>query len=555
MATITLGKIAFQWRGAYDAGTTYAKQDVVSQNGDSYVCLADGTVGVTPVAGPKWDLFAQGSANVGANPGDLIYHNGTQLAALPIGDPGQVLQVSPITLLPVWGPADVRSSTRVKALPASVTEKHEQVLSYRSHGVIMNDDSIRMWGDNSNSKLGDGTSNTRSYPVRHGFAPGFPGAAKLYTMYNSSAYCIDLNGKLWTWGYNGYGHLGTGDTSNRTIPYCASDNALNSINGKIVTHVAVPCGVEGYQTVMVLCDDGTVHSCGYNGYGQLGQGDTAQRNNFQLVPALSNIVDIALGRERYTAAYAVTATGQLYSWGYNGNSQLGSGNATQSNLAMLRNLGSISGKVIKKVFTGYISAYALDDEGTLHSCGESNYGQLGLGSTATQSTFAAALTEVEDFYAGGHDYPIVFAKKTDGSLWAAGSGAYGANADPSASNRTSFQQVDLGQPVQKVVHSGTGSYNWTAALLADGTVDMWGYNGNGVLMRGDTASPQYFASRSKVPTGNLKVVDISCWNQSSEQSIAFLMEDGQLLVGGYAGGTSLPEDDSENSYAPMPVPF
>jgi hypothetical protein len=58
-----------------------------------------------------------------------------------------------------------------------------------------------------------------------------------------------------------------------------------------------------------------------------------------------------------------------------------------------------------------------------------------------------------------------------------------------------------------------------------------------------------------VPTGNAKVVDIGAWNQSSEQSIAFLCEDGQLLVGGYAGSSSLPEDDDEGSYAPMPVPF
>jgi hypothetical protein len=34
-----------------------------------------------------------------------------------------------------------------------------------------------------------------------------------------------------------------------------------------------------------------------------------------------------------------------------------------------------------------------------------------------------------------------------------------------------------------------------------------------------------------------------------------LMDDGQLFVGGYAGGSSLPEDDSEASYVPMPVVF
>ena len=554
MASINLGKVAFQWRSVYSAEATYNLQDVVSYNGDSWVCTLDGTTGIAPSASPWWSLFAQGTQGVSSSAGEVIYSDGNGLVALPAGQAGEVLQIDKTTLLPVWGPADVRSSTRAKALPASVTEKHAQVLSYRHFAVIMNDDSLRMWGYNGNYNLGDGTTYARSYPVRPGFPPGFPGVAKVYQMYNSATYVIDLDGKLWSWGYNGYGVLGTGDTNTRFIPYCASDNALNSINGKVVTQVAIPCGSEGYNTVMVLCDDGTVHTCGYNGYGQLGQGDTNQRNNFQLVPALNNIVDICLGRERYTSAFAVTASGQLYSWGYNGDYALGSGNNTQSNLAMLRTLGSLSGKVITKVFTGYISTYALDDEGNLHSCGGNNYGQLGNGNTGTQSTFVQVATDVVDVYAGGYDYPIVFIKKSDGTLWGCGYGGYGGNGEPVGNSVSSFFQLDFGQPVQKMIHSGTGSYNWGAALLADGTVQAWGYNGNGVLMTGSTDT-RYFPSRMVVPTGNATVVDIACWNQSSEQSIAFMCADGQLLVGGYAGGSSLPEDDSENSYAPMPVPF
>ena len=554
MASINLGKVAFQWRSVYSAEATYNLQDVVSYNGDSWVCTLDGTTGIAPSASPWWSLFAQGTQGVSSSAGEVIYSDGNGLVALPAGQAGEVLQIDKTTLLPVWGPADVRSSTRAKALPASVTEKHAQVLSYRHFAVIMNDDSLRMWGYNGNYNLGDGTTNSRSYPVRPGFPPGFPGVAKVYQMYNSATYVIDLDGKLWSWGYNGYGVLGTGDTNTRFIPYCASDNALNSINGKVVTQVAVPCGTESYNTVMVLCDDGTVHTCGYNGHGQLGQGDTNQRNNFQLVPALNNIVDICLGRERYTSAFAVTASGQLYSWGYNGDYALGSGNNTQSNLAMLRTLGSLSGKVITKVFTGYISTYALDDEGNLHSCGGNNYGQLGNGNTGTQSTFVQVATDVVDVYAGGYDYPIEFIKKSDGTLWGCGYGGYGGNGEPVGNSVSSFFQLDFGQPVQKMIHSGTGSYNWGAALLADGTVQAWGYNGNGVLMTGSTDN-RYFPSRMVVPTGNATVVDIACWNQSSEQSIAFMCADGQLLVGGYAGGSSLPEDDSENSYAPMPVPF
>ena len=39
--TVNLGKIAFTWKGTYAAGTTYAKQDVVAYNGNTYISLVD----------------------------------------------------------------------------------------------------------------------------------------------------------------------------------------------------------------------------------------------------------------------------------------------------------------------------------------------------------------------------------------------------------------------------------------------------------------------------------------------------------------------------------
>ena len=67
MGTVSLGKIAFTWRGSYDASATYARQDVVGHHGDSFVCLTDATTGVAPHANsPAWDLFAQGTQGVPA---------------------------------------------------------------------------------------------------------------------------------------------------------------------------------------------------------------------------------------------------------------------------------------------------------------------------------------------------------------------------------------------------------------------------------------------------------------------------------------------------------
>ena len=39
MATVNIGNIKLNWKGAYNASTAYAIDDVVSYNGSSYVCI------------------------------------------------------------------------------------------------------------------------------------------------------------------------------------------------------------------------------------------------------------------------------------------------------------------------------------------------------------------------------------------------------------------------------------------------------------------------------------------------------------------------------------
>ncbi len=153
-----------------------------------------------------------------------------------------------------------------------------------------------------------------------------------------------------------------------------------------------------------------------------------------------------------------------------------------------------------------------------------------------------------DVYAGSYDYPLTFLKKTDKTLWACGAGAYWGNAN--GSNSGNFVQVPVGNTVVKAVHGGTGSYNYGAALLENGTVYVWGYNGNGALGLGDATNR---SSVELVRIAQRRVVDISSYGSSSEQGLVFLLDDGQVLASGYAGEAQLPEDDSETSYVPYPV--
>ena len=554
MTIVNLGKIAFSWKNAYSPSVVYQRQDVVIYNGDSFVCLTDGTTGVTPTAnGANWQLFAQGTQGISSSAGELIYNNGTQLVALPPGTPGQVLAISP-TGLPSWVAADVRSGTKVKKLTNNASKGRLGAI-YRRMYAIMTDNSIRCWGLNDQNNLGDGTALARPTPTRPAFPPSFPGAAEIYADYAYSQYCIDVNGKLWTWGANAYGQLGTNDTTARTIPFYASGVTTSSIYGKTITSIALSGGNESYCSVLALASDGTVHACGYNGYGQLGVGDVTQRNQFVQVAIVANAVQVASGRERYTSMFAVTSDGKLYSWGYNADYNLGDNTVAQANIPVQRTNGSLTGKTINKVFPGSNYGFALATDGTLHGWGtNTTYGQLGDGTVATKTIPVQVATNVVDLYNSTYDYPVVYIKKTDGTIWAAGAGNYGANGSTTAVAQSTFVQITaVGNTCQKVVLGGTGSYNFVAFLMADGTAYTMGYNGNGQLALGDVAVRQ--GTPKQVPLSVRTIVDIAAYGSTSEGCLQFLLDDGQVATAGYGGQYMNGDYLSNLCYTPYPIVF
>ncbi len=82
---------------------------------------------------------------------------------------------------------------------------------------------------------------------------------------------IDNKGKVYTWGWNTDGQLGDGTTTNSSIPICISDIEGNALNGKNITDVYK--GSYGY-TVIAKDSNGKIYTWGYNRYGQLGNGTT-----------------------------------------------------------------------------------------------------------------------------------------------------------------------------------------------------------------------------------------------------------------------------------------
>jgi len=75
---IDLGKLRFDFKGAYAGGTTYERNDVVIYNGSAYVYKnASATAGNVPTNTTYWDKMSQGINIAGGDSGKLLTNNGT----------------------------------------------------------------------------------------------------------------------------------------------------------------------------------------------------------------------------------------------------------------------------------------------------------------------------------------------------------------------------------------------------------------------------------------------------------------------------------------------
>lgn len=245
---------------------------------------------------------------------------------------------------------------------------------------------------------------------------------------------------------------------------------------------------------MVLCpSDSSVRSWGANNNGQLGINDTIQQISPVRVKGpggvgyLNNIISI-VARENFSLA--LKNDGTVWSWGFNGDGEMGDSTTTDkwapvqvhgpANVGFLSNIKAISG--------GYAHVLALKNDSTVWAWGDNTNGELGDNTTVNE------LTPVQVIGPGGvgvlnHIVAIAagqqfsLALKNDGTVW-----AWGNNADGAIGDNTSIERHT---PVQVLGPLGVGFLTGITALAAggghavalknDSTVWSWGFNINGEL--------------------------------------------------------------------------
>jgi alpha-tubulin suppressor-like RCC1 family protein len=227
---------------------------------------------------------------------------------------------------------------------------------------------VECWGDNRHGELGDGTSADRDRPVAvAGLGTGVTAIALGYF----HACALKRAGTVECWGYNGYGQLGDGTTTDRRIPVRVSG---------LAGVIAISAG--GGHTC-ALTSAHTVRCWGSNHYGELGDGTTTRRLTPVAVSGLlGGVTAIAVGGEAHGCA--LTRAGGVKCWGYNGHGQLGDGTTTDR--AVPVDVVGLARDVRSITSGGYGHTCALTRAGEVECWGRNSSGQLGDGTTSDRHT-------------------------------------------------------------------------------------------------------------------------------------------------------------------------
>lgn len=432
-----------------------------------------------------------------------------------------------------------------------------QISAGGNHSVFLQDDgTLLAWGKNDRGQLADGTTVRRSYPapVLDGTGAPLGGIASVSTKSGHILFLTD-DGDVLASGINTHGQAGETPFTDRLLPGAVLDEQGLPLSGV----VDVAAG-EGHSVALLA--DGSVVAWGYGE--RLGDGTPEDRASAAPVTyedgsPVREAVAIAAG---YGHSHALLADGSVVGWGLNGGGQLADGTFVNPRPWAVPTAVQV-GEVVQGLSPfegGRGFGFARDPGSVLVGWGVNSYGQRGDGTTASSSVPVAVQDEsgapILDAVAADGGYYHGVALRQDGTLLAWGRNHKGQLGDGTTADRHQAVEVidEAGLAVGDVVLVSAGSYH-NLALLGDGTLLAWGYNGSGQLgdgtrtdrhhpMVANGAGAQLALTLTDAPdpvgalTGMTLTLDVTNLGRSTATQVVLDLETDALVTGASGNGWS-----------------
>ncbi|MHA7631001.1 RCC1 domain-containing protein [Corallococcus sp. M7] len=240
------------------------------------------------------------------------------------------------------------------------------------------------WGQNASGQMGTGsTSAAVATPV---VVQGLPTVRAMAAGVNH-ALALDANGKVWGWGLNSSAQVGTGSTS------AAVATPVQVAGLPLAKAVAAGAG----HSLIVDEQFGNVWAWGQNTFGQVGTGSTSSTPVVTPVP-VNGVFAVTKLVAGHNSSLAIIGNGLAVAWGHNASGQLGNGGTANS--ASPVGVTGISDATA--LAAGAQHTLALRPGCPVWVWGNNGQGQLGTGSTSTTPVTAPGTALIANtFYFDG----------------------------------------------------------------------------------------------------------------------------------------------------------